>query len=898
MTTPIRPALRARLSFTTILTPVALLSVAAMPAVAANISNMAPNTTGIALSNGDTLTNSSSITDSTGTRDPAVRSAGPADIVSIVNNGTIRGDGNSAIAIGGDGIGGAGFIDADADLASFTNTGTVAAGSASWASALKVGGNIGTFANTGKMSADRFNTIFIYGNTGTFRNEAGGKITGAADTTVTLGGTVAEFVNNGTITQTSTFDDEAVWARGLVSKFSNDGKITGKLITVRLAGGVGEATNTGTISASMSHGTAFNVWTQGGTFTNQGTIEGQFGLYYQDIATAAKVTNRGTIRGGAGGAAITLTNSNDSLTLVTGSTTEGVVDGRGGTDTLKLAGSGSGVFAIGQLRDDGNFRNLELFEKTGSGTWRFTGDNAATLAWTVAAGRVRVDGNIGNTMFELNGGTLSGNGHVGTVDVNAGAKVAPGNSVGTLTTGNLTFAAGSVYEVEIDGGTADLIRVLGTAILDGATVNLKGGSAGCSAASYQILTATNPIATAFAGLTGTAGATLSYGSNSVSIDFTGSGGRVFTGFTETRNQAAVAAALDAMGCNGQPYAAQLNALTDAQVPAAMDALSGEGHAAIAAALLENSSQVAGAIDDRLEQAFDSVIGVEPNGFAGGPTLLDPGMLEGLSIWGQPYGGFTARRGDGNASPTQSSATGLVFGADGRVSEDWRLGLIGGFGVTAIDAGRTEGSSADATVGAYAGGQVGIVAVKAGAAYTRHFIETRRSIVFPGVDDTMRASSQAGTAQAFLEISTDIEAGPVTLTPFARLAGVSHATDAFAEAGGEGRLKTRASVTNALFVTLGLGTEHRFVLNDTMLVTARGSIGWRHAFADQVRVANSFAGGGPFTVASAGIAPGVAVLSAGLSLDISEKLSLDLGYEGELADSLSSHALTLTLSGKF
>ncbi|MCW5626656.1 MAG: autotransporter domain-containing protein, partial [Burkholderiales bacterium] len=875
------------LSLTTVLTPVALLTVGALPAAAANINNTSPNTTGIVLSNGDTLTNSSTITDSTGAKDPAVRSTGPADIASIVNNGTIKGDGNSAIAIGGDGIGGSGFIDADADLLSFTNNGTVTAGSTSWASALKVGGDIGTFVNSGKMSADRFNTIFIYGNTGTFRNEASGRITGDADTTVTLGGTVGEFVNNGKITQTSTFDDEAVWARNLVTKFSNGGTISGKLIAVRLAGGVGAATNTGTISAAMSNGTAFNVWTQSGSFINEGTIEGQFGLYFQDSATAATVTNRGTIRGGAGGAAITLTNSNDSLTLVTGSTTEGVVDGRGGTDTLKLAGSGSGVFAIDQLGDTGNFRHLELFEKTGSGTWRFTGDNAAALAWTVAAGRVRVDGDIRNTWFELNGGTLSGNGRVGTVDVNAGAKVAPGNSVGTLTTGDLTFAAGSVYEVEIEGGAADLIEVMGTAILDGATVNLKGGSAGCSAATYEILTATNPITTAFAGLTGTAGATLSYGSNSVSIDFAGSGGRTFTGFTDTHNQAAVAAALDAMGCNGQPYAAQLNALTDAQVPAAMDALSGEGHASIAAALLENSNHVAGAIGDRLEQAFSSVEGVEPNGFAGGPTLLDPGVIDGLSIWGQSYGGLTARSGDGNASPTQSSAMGLVFGADGRVSEDWRLGLMGGFGVTAIDAGRTRGTSADATVGAYAGGQIGIVEVKAGAAYTRHFIETSRSIVFPGVDDTMRASYQAGTAQAFLEVSTDVEAGPVTLTPFARIAGVNHATDAFTETGGEGRLRTRASVANALFVTLGLGAEHQFVLNDTMLVTARGSIGWRHAFADQVRVSNSFVGGGPFTVASAGIAPDVAVVSAGVSIDVSQNVSLDLGYEGELAGGLSS-----------
>ena len=100
------------------------------------------------------------------------------------------------------------------------------------------------------------------------------------------------------------------------------------------------------------------------------------------------------------------------------------------------------------------------------------------------------------------------------------------------------------------------------------------------------------------------------------------------------------------------------------------------------------------------------------------------------------------------------------------------------------------------------------------------------------------------------------------------------------------------------MTLGLGAEHQFVLGDTMLVTARGSVGWRHAFADQVRVANSFVGGGPFSVASAGIAPDVAVVSVGVSIDVSESLGLDLGYDGQLSGAGSSHAVKLTLTGKF
>jgi uncharacterized protein with beta-barrel porin domain len=60
------------------------------------------------------------------------------------------------------------------------------------------------------------------------------------------------------------------------------------------------------------------------------------------------------------------------------------------------------------------------------------------------------------------------------------------------------------------------------------------------------------------------------------------------------------------------------------------------------------------------------------------------------------------------------------------------------------------------MGAYAGAQLGVVAIKMGTAYTQYFIGTSRSIVLPGVNDAVTASYQAGTAQAFFEISKDFD----------------------------------------------------------------------------------------------------------------------------------------------
>jgi outer membrane autotransporter protein len=239
----------------------------------------------------------------------------------------------------------------------------------------------------------------------------------------------------------------------------------------------------------------------------------------------------------------------------------------------------------------------------------------------------------------------------------------------------------------------------------------------------------------------------------------------------------------------------------------------------------------------------------------------------------------------------------VLGADGKVSEDWRLGLLGGLGYTGISAKATTGQSTDLSVGGYAGGELGEVTIKAGAAYTRHLIETSRSIVFPGVNDTVAASYQAGTAQAFLEVSHDFEVQGATVSPFVTLEAVNHATDAFKETGGAGALSVAASVTNAFFVTLGVAAEDKFVLGDGLLVTAHGSLGWRHAFSDGVKVANSFTGGGPFSISAAPIASDVAVITGGLTFDLTEQLSLSVNYDGQVGSGVMSSAVKATLAGQ-
>lgn len=69
-------------------------------------------------------------------------------------------------------------------------------------------------------------------------------------------------------------------------------------------------------------------------------------------------------------------------------------------------------------------------------------------------------------------GTLSGSGSIaGAVTIGSGAKLAPGNSVGTLTVGGLTLASGSVLDLEFNASANDRVNVTS---VDGLTANGGG----------------------------------------------------------------------------------------------------------------------------------------------------------------------------------------------------------------------------------------------------------------------------------------------------------------------------------------------------------------------------------------------------------------------------------------
>ena len=186
-----------------------------------------------------------------------------------------------------------------------------------------------------------------------------------------------------------------------------------------------------------------------------------------------------------------------------------------------------------------------------------------------------------------------------------------------------------------------------------------------------------------------------------------------------------------------------------------------------------------------------------------------------------------------------------------------------------------------------------------AAYNWSRISTKRSVAFNGFTDGLSADYDAGTRQMFGELAYKAEtSSSFKFEPFANLAYVSLHTDGFGETGGAAALTSAGSTTDATFTTLGLRGSTDFTLGgiDT---TARGMLGWRHAFGDVTPLLTvALAGGDAFTIAGVPIARDAAVVEAGLDLPISVNATLGLSYSGQFGGGAVDNSAKVDLGVKF
>lgn len=646
-----------------------------------------------------------------------------------------------------------------------------------------------------------------------------------------------------------------------------------------------------------------------------------------------RVGDGGTVTVGAqlgdgrhGGTATVADRSGSNGTMSIGAAEGDAAVAAGRLDAARLVfGAGNGTLVFNHTDDDYDFQAAISGNGTirhVAGTTTLLGESSAFSGTTAVTGGglMLADGALlGGAIDVIGAGVIGGTGTFGTagrtVTIGSGGTLAPGFSAGTLTiAGNLLLDAGSTYAVDVSAATADRADVAGTAVINGATMQVTALDA---ATSYQD-SQTYTVLSAAGGITGDFAAVLS---NSAFLDVSSviSGYDVlltvvadrdrapFATVSRTGNEQAVAKALDGLEQSG-PSLALYNSLLLMNAENARKTfrqLSGEVHTSTTPLLTTGTQTINGMLNTRMRgQSGGSVeqsvattayapeqknVNLAADRFATFDGKTKTGFDAGrFGFWASGFGSRGSVDGSGGTDGRDLRSGGTLIGLDG-TARDWLFGLYGGYSSASVGADTESASSDNYHIGLYGSRAFGPLSLRSGVNYTFSGIDTVRNVTMLG--QKLKADYDAGTLNLFGELGYRVAAGGVDFEPFVNLSHSHIRTDGFTETGGTAALTVSGQSDDVTFTTLGMRAARGFDLGGTTTV-ARGMIGWQHAFGDTATTSTArFATGDSFTIANTPIDSDALVLEAGLDFTLSPSATLGIGYNGRFGETAQEHNAT-------
>jgi uncharacterized protein with beta-barrel porin domain len=806
----------------------------------------------------------------------------------------------------------------------------------------------GGISNSGTISAG-YNGLIVAGN----GIGVGGIRTGGSVTISTFAGGIA---NSGTI---------AASAKGI---FVGGTAQSGGSITIAAFGG--GINNSGLILvggagiAVGNNGGSVTISTFSGGITNSGTIAGSAGIVVEAVSTfSGNISNVGTISGNTGirigagasfaaGSAIvntgTITGTTSAIDAST-ATSPVIIDQNAGTmsgnvllspnaDVLNINGGtiAGNIVGLG-ASDTVNFQTGGTYTDTNT----FTGINTVNIN----SGTTLVLNSTGNSATTVNvgaagGGTLAGTGNIDplTVTIDSGGTLSPGSAAspyGTFSiTGNLAFAAGSYYAINIaPNGDNSKTDVTGTAALGGhGTVVVTPQFGHYGATTYTIMTAT-PVTGTFAGLVFAApygysgSATLVYGPTYVDLDLTPG----YVDFAAPpgagQNQQNVVAAIDNYITGGGALPPGFANLANLSGPAFLNALTQlDGEAATGAAT--STFQLVNDFFDLLSDiALGTGGGGGPNGSSATgfaepdealpadvalayhallkkpPLAPQQNFEQRWTAWGSAYGGTASY--DGNAVAGSNNLTasdyGYAGGMDYHAAPDLKLGFaLAGGGTNWSLAQNLGGGRSDVfQVAGYGIKHYGPLYFTAMAAFGNSWFTTNRT----ALGDQLRANFDGQDYAVRGEAGYRYAVAPmIGLTPYAAIQTQWLHTPGYSEtdlSGGGFGLTYAAQSANDTRSELGARADDLTTF-DNMPLILRARLAWAHDWISGAALAPTFAAlpGASFTVNGAAVPQNSALVSAGGQLFLTTNWSFEAKFDGEFASSAQTYAGTGTLRYKW
>ncbi|PRH89330.1 hypothetical protein C5L14_01700 [Labrys okinawensis] len=561
--------------------------------------------------------------------------------------------------------------------------------------------------------------------------------------------------------------------------------------------------------------------------------------------------------------------------------------GEAGANEFDLRLNGSALWRGNVMVGSGSRASVAI---AGTSRWIGSASNATTVVLSSATALWAIPGGGNSTV-------------TGTVR-NAGKIAFQAGGPTTLTVRNFVNDGGTI-QVNINAaGQNDFIHATGTATINGGTVSVIPATGTYTIGqTYKILTANGGITGQFSKVVDNAPFVdlgLSQNANNIYLKVTRND-TTFASVATNESQHAVADSVETLASGNALYQAVAKAPNVASARQAFSTLSGDVHASARSVLVQDSGLIRDAVLNRLYSAdLDAII---PAAMLPGPTAYagnmpaaapapfgsaTPAALSGL--WAQGFGSWGHLGGGGRDARIDHDTGGFLIGFDtlvqGSFLQDWRLGALAGYSHSSfdVDARAASGTADNYHVGLYAGRQWNALALRLGATYTWHDIDSDRAVALPGFADRLTTSYDAGTAQLFGELGYRIDTQAFRLEPFINAAYLNLHTDGFRETGGDAALTGRGDTSNLGFTTLGLRVATSFDLTEGTSATLQATLGWRHAFGDiRPTAALALANGSAFTASGTPIARDAVVVDTGISVALSHAASLGVSYSGQFGE---------------
>lgn len=545
------------------------------------------------------------------------------------------------------------------------------------------------------------------------------------------------------------------------------------------------------------------------------------------------------------------------------------------------------------------------FNKQGVAQLNYLGDGRGFTGTTnVREGTLAVNGRLGGNISVDDGATLGGIGEAGTIQLKKGSSLAPGNSIGKLSSaGNVTFEDGSHYDVELSRDNSDSLTSAGGVNIGQADVRLHDENntnllsqqslASLDGRSYHIITAHGGVNGNFSSVQSDylfLGASTRSDADGKGITLiAGRNDRSFASVAHTANERSVAIAADSLPIGNTVREALMLSRSESEARDALNSLDGQLHADIQDTLLDNQSLIRTALDERMRQVADLQ---ELSGIR-----ADDGR-----VWGRVLGDRRHTDSRNGAAGFNGSTYGVILGSDRELSYGWQGGVAGGYTRTNQNSHSGDGDIDNWDLALYGSKLWGNINLRVGGSLGWHDINTERYVGWNAISGRTRqdASYNASSNQLFANIGYKLGDRDLNLEPYAGLSYANVRRGSFSEHGhGTGGLKGDSNQTEQFLSSVGIHSGTQWRGAQGAIIHTGLALGWQHALNGVDRTSShGFSNGSSFDIHSPDAPRDAVTMNAGLGIQMRSNVDISLNYRGLISRSRQDNGVEGALSWRF